>query len=117
MSFTVEILGEKWEVQIRKESEEKRLEGCDGFTDWTTRTIVVADRHDEGNLACPHAYICKVLRHEIIHAFFRESGIGECMNWGYSTDEMLVDWMAIQIPKISAVCHHAETKMTGLLYD
>ena len=117
MNFTIKILGEEWGVWIKKEKDEKRLEGCDGFTDWTAHMIVVADRHGEGNLECPHAYMCKVLRHEIIHAFFRESGIGECMNWGYSTEEMLVDWMAIQLPKISAVCKYAEDKMPGLLYD
>ena len=116
-SFEVDILGEKWEVLIRKEAEEQRLDGSDGFADWTARQIVIADRLDEGNLKFPRAYICKVLRHEIIHAFFRESGLGESMYWGLSNEEMIVDWIAIQLPKIAAVCKYAEDKLTRLLYD
>ena len=40
----------------------------------------------------------KVIRHELIHAFLFESGLAENSEWGQ--DETLVDWMAIQIPKI-----------------
>lgn len=40
----------------------------------------------------------KVLRHEIIHAFFGESGLRSCSE--YAEDEELVDWIAIQFPKI-----------------
>lgn len=40
----------------------------------------------------------EVIRHEIIHAFFEESGLTE-----YSTDERLVDWLAAQFPKIEKV--------------
>jgi hypothetical protein len=36
-----------------------------------------------------------VKRHEIIHAFFAESGITE-----WERDERLVDYMAIQFPKM-----------------
>lgn len=37
----------------------------------------------------------EVLRHEIIHAFFIESGLEE-----YSSNEQLVDWIAKQFPKM-----------------
>ena len=40
----------------------------------------------------------KVLRHEITHAFFFESGLAE--NSPFAQNEELVDWMAIQGPKI-----------------
>lgn len=45
----------------------------------------------------------EVLRHEIIHAFFNESGLDE-----YSDDEVFVNWIAVQFPKIFKVfkeCH------------
>lgn len=49
------------------------------------------------------AYIKKVLRHEIVHAFLFESGLGENMhcliNSGWH-DEQIVDWFAYQGPKI-----------------
>lgn len=37
----------------------------------------------------------EVLRHEVIHAFFSESGLDY-----YSSDERLIDWIAIQFPKL-----------------
>ena len=38
----------------------------------------------------------EVLRHEIIHAFFSESGLDD-----YSLNEQLVNWLAIQFPKMA----------------
>ena len=37
-------------------------------------------------------------RHELFHAFFRESGLDD-----YCQNEQLVDWLAIQSPKIFKV--------------
>lgn len=37
----------------------------------------------------------EVLRHEMIHAFFDESGLDQ-----YSDDEQLVNWLAVQFPKM-----------------
>lgn len=37
----------------------------------------------------------EVVRHEIVHAFLYESGLSE-----YAQDEQLVDWIAMQFPKI-----------------
>ena len=48
------------------------------------------------------AYQRKVIRHEIIHAFLYESGLAEnslsASAWG--KNEEMVDWMAVQSPKI-----------------
>ena len=38
------------------------------------------------------------MRHEIIHAFLCESGLAENSDW--ATNEELVDWIAIQAPKL-----------------
>lgn len=40
----------------------------------------------------------EVVRHEIIHAFFTESGL-DC----YSDNEQLVSWIAVQFPKMLKV--------------
>lgn len=49
----------------------------------------------------------KVLRHEIIHAFLAESGLQESTgvinNIGWSQNEEMVDFFAIQFPKIQKV--------------
>ena len=51
------------------------------------------------------AYQNSVLRHEIIHAFLYESGLDTCTsctgNW--ALNEEMVDWLAIQTPKIFKV--------------
>lgn len=43
-------------------------------------------------------FCLKVLRHEVIHAFMHESGAQE-----YCEDERLVNFLALQIPKISSI--------------
>lgn len=43
------------------------------------------------------ARVKEVVRHEIIHAFFHESGL-----YQYGDDEQLVTWLAIQFPKMLA---------------
>lgn len=45
----------------------------------------------------------EVLRHEIIHAFFSEAGLDD-----YSANEQLVNWLAIQLPKIKKTCEELE---------
>jgi hypothetical protein len=40
----------------------------------------------------------KILRHEVIHAFFHESGLRN-----YARDEVLTDWLALQFGKIKDV--------------
>lgn len=47
----------------------------------------------------------KSLRHEIIHAFLFESGLGANFEHPnqFGHDETFIDWFAIQYPKIKAV--------------
>lgn len=46
--------------------------------------------------------MAKVFRHEIVHAFFGESGLKDYMH-----DETLVDWIAAQLPKMVKVMAQA----------
>lgn len=48
----------------------------------------------------------KTLRHEIIHAFLNESGLSDSASipsGAWAKHEEMVDWFAIQTPKIFAV--------------
>ncbi len=98
----VTVLGAKYRIIQSTEAEEPRLSGCNGFTDWTSKKIVVHGRDVEGNLNDLKAHAKKVLRHEIVHAFLIESGLSYCTSsdtpWAES--EELVDWIAWQGPKI-----------------
>lgn len=45
----------------------------------------------------------EVLRHEVVHAFFNECGLDS-----YSNDEQLIDWIAVQFPKMLKVFQEHE---------
>ena len=97
----INILGSEWEIIERTEAEDKRLVGCDGYADWT-RHLIVIEREIDGSLGDMAAYIRKVKRHEIVHAFLLECGLdecsGECDAW--AQNETMVDWIARLGPKL-----------------
>ena len=96
----VNILGTEYTIEPR----ELKDEDIDGFTDNTSKLIVI--RADNANSVGDFEYLQKKqLRHEIIHAFMSESGLQ--FNWQhieqFGHDETTVDWFAIQSPKIFKV--------------
>ena len=99
---TVFVLGTEYEI-MTDVPEEGMPENADGACDVTTKTIWIAklevDRNSVKNM---DSYKKKVIRHEIVHAFLYESGIADCSmdcdSW--ATNEEMVDWFAIQAPKI-----------------
>ena len=100
-SRSVLILGTKYTIKEQSVTENELLNNCDGYCDWTTKEIVV-EREMEGTLGDMEAYIRKVLRHEIIHAFLFESGLAEasCGSDAWAKNEEMVDWFARQGDKI-----------------
>ena len=94
----VDVLGEIYTITQKNMVEDPELEQCDGYCDHTTKTIVVADVQERpGTVADLDAYKKRVLRHELVHAFLFESGLGN-ESWGH--DEEIVDWIAYQFPKM-----------------
>lgn len=99
------ILGVNYTVRIKKREEDKKLDICDGYTDWTIHEICVLDpEKDTDSVENMEAYKKKVLRHEIVHAYFIESGLmghtNQSLEGGGNNDEQIVDWIAIQGQKI-----------------
>lgn len=96
------VLGTEYEIMLDA-PEELMAENSAGATDPFAKKIYIAkmepDRDSTKNL---EAYKKKVLRHEIVHAFFFESGLHSNSPsidiWGI--DEANVDWIAIQAPKL-----------------
>lgn len=77
------------------------FENSKGCCDHTTKTITVEDfiaRKDEykDTLGDLEMVTNQTLRHELIHAFLRESGLGD----ESEIDEIIVDWFALQAPKL-----------------
>ena len=93
----VHILGTVYTIREQSERDNKLLEGCDGYCDWTTKEIVV-EREIQGTLKDMEMYIRKVLRHEIVHAFLHESGLDAGSDW--AINEEIVDWIALQFEKM-----------------
>ena len=96
-NFKVNILGTDYEVKYL----ELKDEGIDGDCDSTTHIIRV--RTDNTNNLGNMKELQKVtLRHELIHAFLFESGLG--FSWQhpeqFGHDETTIDWFARMSPKI-----------------
>ena len=108
-SININILGSEWAILERPEAEDKNLENADGYCDWTTRTIII-EREITGTLGDMEAYIRKVKRHEIVHAFLKESGLAECSATAdaWACNEEMVDWLARVGPKIYEAWREAD---------
>lgn len=93
----VDILGTTYKIKRKN----LKNSNTDGWCDNTSKTIVI--RKDNYNNVGNFEYLMKKqLRHEIIHAYLSESGLQSnfenCTQWGHN--ETMVDWIAIQFPKI-----------------
>jgi len=94
----VNVLGTPYTVTKKNIVEDPELERCDGYCDHTTKVIVIADIPARpGSLEDLETYSQGVIRHELVHAFLFESGLG-CESWG--NNEEIVDWIAQQFPKM-----------------
>ena len=102
------ILGIEYKIIIKSEEEENRLRRTWGFCDFNTKEIYInKDVEKETEDSCKNLEVFKkkVIRHEIIHAFLYESGLRENSAdiRAWAENEEMVDWFAIQCPKIYKV--------------
>lgn len=99
-SIKTDILGRYYTINLNTPRE--ILTDCDGSCSRYDKTISMVDIDEifdgGGTEVGRRKRYAEGLRHEIIHAFFEESGLDE-----YSENEELVQWLAIQFPKILAV--------------
>jgi len=106
----INILGTEYSIQTKNEREDPKLKEADGYCDTSTKEIIIRnlaeEKDDPNSLADLDEYKRKVIRHEIIHAMFYESGLSGSS--GYQNDETLVDWIAIQIPKLAPILKECE---------
>ena len=97
----INILGTQYKVLFE---EFKDVMECDGLCDVTTHEIKVR-KNNVNKVGNMDELIKRALRHENIHAFMFESGLG--FDWQHSEefghDETTVDWFATQAPKIYKV--------------
>lgn len=90
---SVNVLGTEYSINYATAEEDKDLEKLSGYCMTSQKRIVIEKKKEE-------PYIEKwILRHEIIHAFLHESGLEKEASWA-DDEELLVDWIALQFPKM-----------------
>lgn len=102
---TVNILGTNYNIKVIKPNKEMKKNKWVGLCDNLKKEILISDLSDKYDLndAQANLYQKETLRHEIIHAFYSESGLQDsCLAFDgpWAKNEEMVDWLAIQMPKI-----------------
>lgn len=99
MKNQVNILGAIYRIEQREEKNDPLLKDLGGYCEVYENLIVI--RKDWTNPP-KMAMLKEILRHEIVHAFFYESGLWDNSNSSavWATNEEMTDWFAIQGPKI-----------------
>lgn len=99
MKRKINILGTEYDVIIKSLKKDPKLEGLDGYIDYSIKTIVINEavfkRDDPKLVEKLEEPINNILRHELVHGFIHESGL-DC---NYNT-EVLVEWIARMLPKM-----------------
>lgn len=114
----VNILGTDYEIIKKKYDEEEAFDrrSIDVYCDPYLKQIVYCDMTTyKGweNETPETAHVCEkdTLRHEIVHAFLDESGLLDSTihyGGGWAKNEEMVDWIAVQGPKIYAAWQAAD---------
>ena len=100
----VNILGTDYTLKIGAEGEDERFKIAVGITDESIKEIVVMKCEEPESIddkKNPMAEFRKTMRHEIIHAYLCESGLAYNTTNEWAVNEEMVDWIAIQLPKIA----------------
>jgi hypothetical protein len=103
----VNILGADYDFVVDKAENDPKLIDNMGYCDNSIKYIGIKDKTEyalNDVLANKdfNVHLKETKRHEIIHAFFSECGLTD-----YNENEQLVDWIAIQFPKIVEVFQKA----------
>lgn len=99
---TVNILGTEYSIHKQSAKENPKLEDNYGICEQYSKEIILntleEEKKDVMRVENVEEFEKKVLRHEIIHAYLGESGLRSSSEW--AENEEMVDWFAIQLPKI-----------------
>jgi len=100
----IQILGTTYGLYVDRSGTNPKLENNDAYCEVWSKKIVFSDyRQNCMTIESLPEYVSSVIMHEIIHAFFHESGL---VNYG--KDELLVDWIALKLFEMSTAYQKAE---------
>lgn len=107
------ILGTKYKIIYKDFFKDETLQKNSfvGYCDSVDKVIVICNMNTFPEWKNEPPEKCKkaeqeTLRHEIIHAFLNESGLSDsalCFEGGWTKNEEMIDFFAIQFPKIKKV--------------
>lgn len=110
-SRVVNVLGTEYRIYLDVPSDEdEAMKTYAGYCDNTAHIIAVAARDEETDIDNWADYQRRVIRHELVHAFLFESGLGADAIWhveGQTHPEQTVDWLARQFPKMARAFEQA----------
>lgn len=117
---TIGILGTQYTIEIKKYDEDEAFsqQSLIGYNDRYAKHIVVCDMttypgwENEPPEKCEKVQK-ETMRHEIMHAFLHESGLSDntfAYDGGWAKNEEMIDWFAIQEPKIHEAFRSAGCK-------
>lgn len=115
----IDILGTTYTFETHKMSDDNHMRTykLDGYCAEFSKRIVIADFDEEPYSSenwTAEEKKCRrkqVIRHEVIHAFLNESGLSYdsiVLQDAWAKNEEMVDWIAIQWPKITKVLEELE---------
>lgn len=111
MKDKINVLGTEYAIVFKNDEEVCKDMGvpvgeCGGYCNAYNHSIVIArlDKCEDGDIA-RETLQKENMRHEITHAFLNESGLSANANGTecWAKNEEMVDWFAIQSPKIYKV--------------
>lgn len=117
-TLTISVLGSDWTIKEGNDSELPEVKHQLGCCDWTSRTIYINTNEKYLNkMDSPWRVREATYRHEIIHAFLYEAGLGDSANDAdcWSTNEEMVDWFAYQWPKIQEIFEKLNISTTNCI--
>lgn len=107
---SVRVLGTYYSIEIKKYDEDPdfKEKSLEGWCDDVTKTITLLDMStaegwEREKKSRVQATMRETLRHEIVHAFFSESGLeASALTYegAWCKNEELVDWIGLQGPKL-----------------
>lgn len=115
---TVSVLGTLYSIETRAYADDPNFEkhGFAGYCDADLKRIVLLDlktqedwKEESDERICANTKM--TLRHEIVHAFFNESGLQDnsgTFDGPWAQYEEMIDWWAIQGPKVYAAWKEAD---------
>ena len=103
MNGYVTVLGTDYVILLRNWDDDRKLHDAYAYIEPYTKEIVLRELVPDCMTVKRHEQLREeALRHELVHAFLFESGMTD-----WCDDEKLVEWIAMQLPKMAAAMQEA----------